>query len=186
MKKYMRGIICLVFSLLKFLFLKIFHFQKFKFTIFNLFSPFTDIEIDKSATLTIGKFVKARSGTKIKVRKKGVVNIGENTFFNHNCMVFGYEKIIIGKNVQFGPNVLIYDHDHDFRSKDGIKSLKYKTSPIKIGDDVWIGANSIILRNTKIGANSVIGAGSVIKGEYPSNSIIIQKKDEVVHKYKTI
>lgn len=85
-----------------------------------------------------------------------------------------------------GPNVLIYDHDHDYKAKGGVFSLKYKTTPIVIGNNVWIGANSIILRGTSIGNNCVVGAGCVLKGEYPDNSIIVQKRNTEITSYNTI
>lgn len=179
MKKYIRVVICLIFSLFKFCFIKIFHFERFKFTAFNLFSPLTEIDLGKKSTLKLGKFVRARSGSKIKIRDGAVVEVGENTSFNHGCIIVSYEKITIGKDVQFGPNVLIYDHDHDFRAKNGLKELKYKTSPVEIGNNVWIGANVIILRGTKIGDNCVVGAGSVIKGEFESDTVIIQKRETI-------
>lgn len=183
MKKYIHAMICLIFSLIKFCFIKMFHFKRFEFSAFNLFSPFTEIDLDKKSTLKLGKFVRARSGVKIKVRDEAVVELGENTSFNHGCMVISHEKVTIGDDVQFGPNVLIYDHDHDFRIKDGLKNLKYKTAPVEIGNNVWIGANVVILMGTKIGHNCVIGAGSVIKGEYSNNSIIVQKRNEIVTLY---
>ena len=71
---------------------------------------------------------------------------------------------------------MVYDHDHDFRAEGGVKSMQYKSSPIKIGNNVWIGANSIILRGTVIGDNAVIGAGSIVKGEVPVGELFIQKK----------
>lgn len=80
--------------------------------------------------------------------------------------------------------MLIYDHDHDFRAKNGLKELKYKTSPVEIGDNVWIGANTVILRGAKIGNNCVITASSVIKGEYPDNSIIVQKRNTETIQFK--
>jgi acetyltransferase-like isoleucine patch superfamily enzyme len=98
-------------------------------------------------------------------------------------MFVSYEKITIGKDVQFGPNVLIYDHDHDFRKKNGLKELKYITSPVEIGDNVWIGANVVILRGTKIGNNCVVGAGSVITGEYQDNTVIVQERKDKITKY---
>lgn len=177
MKKYIRAGICLVFSLIKFSLIKIFHMKNFRFTVFNLISPFTEVEIGKKAKLILGKMVRVRSGSKIKVRKGAEVQIGDNTSLNHGCMVISHDKIIIGKDVQFGPNVLIYDHDHDFRVKNGLKELKYKTSPVVIGDNVWIGANTVILRGTRIGNNCVVGAGSVIKGEFDDNTVIVQKRE---------
>lgn len=183
MKKYIRGAIYIIFSLLKFSIIKIFHFSGFKFTLLNLFSPFTEVDLDRGAFLLIKKYVKAKSGVKIKVRKGAKVEIGEKTSFNHGCMIVSHNNIIIGNDVQFGPNVFLYDHDHDFREKDGLKSLKYKSAPIKIGNNVWVGANVVILRGTTIGDNCVIGAGSVIKGEYSRNSLIVQKREVVVTHY---
>lgn len=183
MKKYIRAGICLVYSLIKFSLIKLFHMKNFKFTALNLISPFTEIEIGKKSKLILGKMVRVRSGSKIKVRNGAEAKIGDNTSLNHGCMIISHEKIIIGKGVQFGPNVLIYDHDHDFRAENGLKELKYKTSPVVIGDNVWIGANTIILRGARIGNNCIIGAGSVINGEYTNNSVIIQKRDIVVNEF---
>lgn len=111
------------------------------------------------------------NGSKIRVRKQGNLTIGNNLGMSNGCVITCYEKISIGSNVMFGPNVLIYDQDHDYKTTEGIKALKYKTAPIKIGDNVWIGANSIILRGSTIGNNCVIAAGSIVKGEIPENSL---------------
>ena len=72
--------------------------------------------------------------------------------------------------------MLIYDHDHDYRAQGGIKAGKYKTTPVRIGDNVWIGANTVILRGTTIGNNVVIGAGSVVSGNVEDNTVFIQKR----------
>lgn len=184
MKKYFRVGICLIYSLIKFCFIKLFHIKGMRFTVLNLVSPFIEIEIGKKARLSLGRLVRIRSGSKIRVRNGAEVQIGDNTSLNHGCMVISHEKIIIGKDVQFGPNVLIYDHDHDFRAKNGLKELKYKTSPVEIGDNVWIGANTVILRGTKIGNNCIIGAGSVVKGEFSDYTIICQKRNTTSINYK--
>lgn len=184
MKKYIRGMLIIAYSFVRFNFMKLFHMKGFEFTNLNLISPFTEIEIGKKSKIVLGKKIRIRSGSKIKARNDAKIKIGDNTSLNHGCMVISHEKIIIGKDVQFGPNVLIYDHDHDFKTKNGLKDLKYKTSSVVIGDNVWIGANTIILRGTKIGNNCVIGAGSVIKGDYAHNTIIIQKRVEEKSRYK--
>ena len=59
----------------------------------------------------------------------------------------------------------------------------FKTSPVIIGNNVWIGANTVILRGTEIGDNCVIGAGCVIKGKYGANSVIVQKRTETTIVY---
>lgn len=180
MKKYFRSIIYILFSLVRFSIIKLFRFNNFDFFPVTFFSPFVEIEIGKRSFLKISRFVKAKSGVKIKIRNGANVHIGESTSFNHGCMLVSHEKIEIGKNVQIGPNVLIYDHDHDYRTAGGLKGLKYITSPVIVGNNVWIGANVIILKGTTIGSNCVIAAGSIIKGNFPDNTVVLQKKETTI------
>lgn len=110
----------------------------------------------------------------------GVLQIGNNVGFNTNCIVSSHDNIFIGDNVEIGPNVCIYDHDHDIKCEGGIKSGKFITAPVSIGKDTWIGANVVILRGTKIGKNCIIAAGSIVNGEVPDNSTYIQKREKVI------
>jgi len=180
MKKYIYTFFSLIITDIRFLMLKLFNFGSFKFSFFNLISPFIGIELGRKSEFCVGKMVRIKSGTKIKVRDNAQIIIGENSSFNHNCMLISHERIIIGNNVQFGPNVIIYDHDHDYKLKDGLKKLIYKKAEVIIGNNVWVGANTIILRGSKIGDNCVIGAGSVIKGIYKENTLIVQKKNTTI------
>lgn len=191
MKKYVRAIICALYSLMKFCIIKAFFFNNFYFSIFNIISPFTEIEVESKSKLVIGKMVRMRSGCKLRVRNGAEMKIGKNTALNHGCIFTARERIIIGENVQFGPNVLIYDHDHDYRKTNGLKNLDYKTNSVEIGDNTWIGANVIILKGVKIGENCVIAAGTVLSSHnmnkyYRNNSLIYQKRDnkviDIVHK----
>jgi len=127
--------------------------------------------------ITLGKSVRAHSQVKIRAVGNGKIVIGDNTKINYGCMLTSREMIHIGQGVEFGPNVLIYDHDHDFRAKGGLKATKFKSQPIEIGSNSWIGANALILKGTKIGANCVVGAGCILSGEFPDNTLIIQKRE---------
>lgn len=184
MRKYLRAIVCVSYSIIRFIPLKLIKFGKFKFGTISIISPFTEISIGRNAKLYIGNRIKMRSGSRIRVRNGAETYIGENTSLNHGCIFTAHEKITIGNDVQFGPNVMIYDHDHDFKEKNGLKELKYKTSQVTIGNNVWIGANTIILRGTHIGDNCVIGAGSVIKGDFPNNVTVVQKRENKIIQYK--
>ena len=73
-------------------------------------------------------------------------------------------------------NVMLFDHDHDYRAPGGLADRKYKKRQIVIGKNVWIGAGTIILRGTTVGDNTVVGAGCVLKGEYPADSLVIQRR----------
>ncbi|MBR4502324.1 MAG: acyltransferase [Clostridia bacterium] len=182
MNKYVRCIVCIPCGILKMAWLKLFHAGSFNGPVLCLVSPHTEITIDKGAKMRIGNSFKMRDGAKIRVRKGGKCIIGNNTSINSNNIITCHESIEIGDNCQFSPNVHVYDHDHDFRGTGGLKAMKFKTAPIKIGDNVWIGANTVILRGTEIGNNCVIGAGSVVKGKYEDGSVIVQKRTVDVRK----
>lgn len=184
MNKYLRASICEGVTLLKFFYLKILHRKNFDCSFINICSPLSEVEISKQGILHIGKRFKMRSNCHVRVRGKGKLVLGDDVSFNYGNMIVCYEDIRIGNNVQFGPNVLVYDQDHDFRVKDGLKKLLYKTSSVEIGNNVWIGANTVILRGTKIGDNCIIGAGCVIKGIYPANNVIYQKRESLIKQYE--
>ena len=179
MNRYIRTLFCLPYGALKIGFTKLFHFKKFRGSLYSIVSPLTEISLDYGGELHIGRKFRMRDGAKIRVRKGAACVIGKNVSINSNNMVACHEKITIGDNVQFSPNVQIYDHDHDFRADGGISAMKYKTSPVQIGNNVWIGANTVILRGTVIGNNCVIAAGSIVKGIISDNSVYIQKRNTV-------
>lgn len=179
-KRTIKNIISVVFTLIKFVLIKIIHWKEFKFNLIERFSPNTQVDIGENSSIILGQAIRAHSGTKLRVRKDGRLTIGKNTSFNYGCIVTCHKEIKIGEGVEFGPNVLIYDHDHDFKVAGGIKEKKFNYGKVEIGDNVWIGANTVILRGTKIGNNSVIGAGSVIKGEFPDNCVIVQKRENKI------
>lgn len=183
MNKYLRALVVIPTGFFKTLCLKIFHPKKFKGVQPAQISPFTEITLD-GGRLEIGKNFKMRDGAKIRVRKGAVCIIGKNVSVNSSNMIACREHIEIGDNVEFSPNVQIYDHDHDFRAEGGIKANKYKTAPVVIGDNVWIGCNTVILMGTTIGDNAVIAAGSIVRGNIPSNSVFIQKRRTEYHEIK--
>lgn len=97
------------------------------------------------------------------------------------CYIQAFGGIEFGSNVEMGPGVKIISQNHDLN--DFSKAVKVD-KPIRIGNNVWIGANSVILPEVQIGENVVIGAGSIVTKDIEANSIavgnpcmIIKKKD---------
>ena len=178
MNKFVRAIICVPYGTIKMIWTKLFHIRSFSGPFISLVSPYTEITMDRGAELRIGNYFKMRDGAKIRVRKGAKCIIGENVSVSSNDIITCHERIVIGDNVQLSPNVQIYDHDHDFRDANGIQAGKYRNSPISIGSNVWIGANSVILRGTKIEDNCVVGAGCIVKGKYGAKSVIIQRQNK--------
>lgn len=127
----------------------------------------------KKCKVVIRPFVFIRRNGTIRIDHSGELYIGDKVFINDNCSINCIYKISIGEYTKIGPNVSINDNDHNFRGKDDKRML---TGKVTIGKNVWIGANTVILRGTTIGDNSVIAAGSVVKGNIPENSLFINKK----------
>jgi acetyltransferase-like isoleucine patch superfamily enzyme len=161
-------------SLIKIIILKIKYGGDIKVSISKRISWLSTFQINKGK-ISFERGIDVKRGVKIST-KGGNITIGQRTSLNHNCMCVSYKSITIGEDCSIGPNVCIYDHDHAFNSNGKIKG-KFKSSDITIENNVWIGANSVILRGSYIGANSVVGAGSVIKGIIPANSLVIQKRE---------
>lgn len=175
MRRIIGNIVSVTYSFIKLSIMKLFHFKRLKFCCIERLSPNVVIEINKKGKLTLGKCLRVHSGSKIKVRNNAEIKIGNNVKINYNCIFVAKECISIGEGTEFGPGVLIYDHDHDYRS--GLKKERFLTTPVAIGKNCWIGANTIILRGSVIGDNCVVGAGSIVKGNVPANSVFIQKKN---------
>ncbi len=182
MRRVLTDFVSVLFSFFRFFLTKLLHPCGLSFQPVERFSPNVVVEIERGGMIKLGKRVRAHSGCIFKVRKGAKLIIGDDVSFNYNCMVYCKESVVIEKGVEFGPNVMIYDHDHDFKCEKGIKAKKFITSPVKIEKNGWIGCNTIILRGTTIGENAVIGAGSVVKGNVPANSVLVQKRDEEIIK----
>ena len=178
MRRFLNNIISCLFSIFRFSSLKIFHFSGLKFHLVERFSPNVVVEMGKKSSLILGKMVRVHSGSKIKVRKNATLVIESGVKMNYNCIIACHKEIKIGKGTQFGPSVYLYDHDHDYKS--GLDKDMYLEDAIEIGQNCWIGANTVILRGTKIGDNCVVGAGCVLKGIFPNNSVVLQKRDTTI------
>lgn len=176
--KNVKNIISVVLAFFRLAIRKLFDFRNKRFGLIERISPNVLLEFQRGGKVTFGNKVRIHSGSKIKVRKKAALSIGTGTRINYNCMIVCRRSVTIGQGCEFGPGVLVYDHDHDFRV--GHDKREYKCSDVVIGDHVWIGANTVILRGTVIGDNCVIGAGSVVRGNVPSNSILVQKRENTV------
>lgn len=145
-----------------------------------------------SGTITIGNNFHLTSGDGINpisrnIRAcihlgspKAIITIGDQVGMSSPCIRI-QEKLTIGNHVNIGGNCTIYDtdaHPIDYLARRGGKIINLndpnttvQCAPVTIEDDVWIGANCIILKGVTIGARSVIGAGSVVTKSIPADCI---------------
>ena len=172
-----------IFMSIKLIIIKLFNIRSFKFYFCNFLSFGTRIYISGKGKIRLGKWVRTYKNVTLSVSHGGILTMGKGSGANNNCQIIAHKNIQIGDDVFIGPNTTIVDHNHVFDKK-GIRGKEFKCDDVIIGNKVWIGANSVILKGTEIGDNTVIGAGSVISGKYPKNSLIIQKRDTEVRKIR--
>ena len=100
------------------------------------------------------------------------IKLGDNFYANYNCTMLDCAPISIGNNVMFAPNVSLFTAAHPIDPELRNSGIEF-AMPIVIGDNVWIGGNSVVMPNVTIGNNVVIGAGSVVTKDIPDNCIAV-------------
>lgn len=109
------------------------------------------------------------------------ISIGDNFYANFDCTILDVNKVNIGNNVFFAPRVCLYTAGHPIDKDVRNTQLEYG-KPIKIGNDVWIGGNSVVLPGVTIGSNVVIGAGSIVNKDIPDNVVACGNPCKVIRK----
>lgn len=107
------------------------------------------------------------------------ITLGDNVFFNFNCVVLDVAPVLIGSSVLFGPCVQIYAATHPLSAKERRTGLELGKA-VEIGDEVWIGGGAIICPGVRIAAQSVIGAGSVVTRDIPRRVFAVGNPCRVV------
>lgn len=104
---------------------------------------------------------------------KGKLKIGKRFSMNRYSRIVAHESIEIGDHVTIAQMVCILDHDHQYKMDNQQLSLDgYKTAPIKIGNNIWIGDKCTILKGVTIGDNVVVAANTLIHKDVPSNVVV--------------
>lgn len=100
------------------------------------------------------------------------VKVGKNFYSNHNLVILDCAEVIFGDNVFVGPNCGFYTAIHPIDAQQrntGVELAK----PINVGSDVWFGGGVTVLPGVTIGDNVVIGAGSVVVKDIPSGVVAV-------------
>lgn len=109
------------------------------------------------------------------------IEVGKNFFANYNCMIIDVARVKIGDNCQMAPNVAIYTAGHPVHPASRNTAYEYGIE-VTVGDNVWIGGNTVIVPGVHIGSNTVIGAGSVVTKDIPDWVIAAGNPCRVIRK----
>lgn len=137
------------------------------------------VHIDKSVELmrfpkniSVGDEVVIKEGARIcSCNENGIIKIGARTTIGYHNFIFASESIEIGDDCLIAPFVYLVDSNHQIDRKTRINLQPNETSPIKIGNDVWIASNVTVLKGVTIEDGAVIAANSVLNQSVPAYEI---------------
>jgi maltose O-acetyltransferase len=150
-----------------------------------LMQEYNQISYDKQQRETLLRKMLGKIGLNIDIQTSFFVDygthieIGDNFYANFNCVFLDCNYIKIGNNVMMGPNVQIYTAHHPVLADERIKGPEF-ASAITIGDNVWIGGNTVICPGVSISENTTIGAGSVVTKDIPANVLAVGNPCRVI------
>lgn len=100
------------------------------------------------------------------------ISIGDNSGIGINCLVTG--SAVIGNNVMMGPECILYSRNHAHGSITVPMNIQgfEQEKPVRIGDDVWLGARAMILPGVTVGSHCIIGAGAVVTKDVPDYAVV--------------
>lgn len=133
--------------------------------------------VSKGASLEVEAF-DVYAGSRINVNAGAKLSLGSG-YMNHDCVIDCFDSISIGHNVVISERVVLRDSDNHSINDIGDR-LSDETSPIMIGDHVWIGMNVIVLKGVAIGEGSIVAAGSVVNKDVPPHCLVAGVPAKVV------
>ncbi len=109
------------------------------------------------------------------------ITVGNNCYFNYGVKILDSYKVEIGNNVFIAPNAIISPVTHPLNAEE---RRRLQISKVVIEDDVWIGANAVILPGVTLGRGSVVGAGAVVKQDVEAYAVVAGMPAKEIKKVK--
>ncbi len=128
------------------------------------------LALGRRSRFSTGGWVILGRGVETIVGDDASLSIGSGTYVTADSRLFCRQRIEIGSDCAISFGVLVMDSDLHKVVVDG--EPRPESSPVEIGDHVWIGAGATILKGARIGDGAVVGAGSVVAGEVPPATLV--------------
>ena len=136
-------------------------------------------KIHADASVDASRSPGVRFGDKVTLNRyayvqggNGGVRLGDRVEINNFCIVNGTGGVDIGDDTVIGPGARIISYQHRYARGATIQSQPVDARPIRIGRDVWLGANAIILAGVTIGDGAVVAAGAVVRNDVPAYAVV--------------
>ncbi|PXF61470.1 MAG: hypothetical protein C4B59_04345 [Candidatus Methanogaster sp.] len=143
-----------------------------------------DVEIEYPEQIRIGDHIQLRKGVVLQPHKKYKLSIGDYTGINPFVCIYG--RVPIGKYVMIAPHVIIAGGNHAFEDTETPMIMQSKSTNewVIIDDDVWIGANAVILDGVYIGNGAIGEAGPVVTKSVESYDIVARNPSVKINQRK--
>lgn len=170
-------------GVLRFLVIRLYYLRKLKAAGLSIVGRKTDFMIRGSGSIQAnGRFI--LSGYN-QLYSSGKLVIGKNVSVNEYSRIMSRKSIEIGNNVVIAKFVTILDHDHAYSLQEGNLSFAdYVLAPIVIGNNVWLADKVTVMKGVTIGDNVIIGANSVVSKDIPSNCIAAGIPCKVIKRFE--
>ena len=114
-----------------------------------------------------------------------VVSIGSRCLIGRGSHIVGHWEIVIGDDIQTGPDVYITDQNHSYEDPVEPIGRQWPTeAPVRIGSGSWLGANAVILPGAELGEHVVVAAGAVVRGIVPPRTVVAGVPARVVRRWE--
>jgi acetyltransferase-like isoleucine patch superfamily enzyme len=128
---------------------------------------------DLPAGLALGNRVTLEENVYLKcVSAAAKIHLGEHSFIGRGSEIDCQETVHIGEHVLLSPGCFITDHNHGVSQELFIDEQPCSAQPVHIENDVWIGANAVILPGVTIGVGAIVGAGAVVHADVNAYDIV--------------
>lgn len=137
-------------------------------------------DVRRQASIRVGREARVSFGDRCVLDQgftlecSGVLSVGSDTIFGHHCTVAAAEDVSIGDNCLIAELVSIRDHDHAFHDQTvPIRLQGQQRRPIRIGNNVWLGAKVTVTSGVTIGDGAVVGANAVVTRDIPPGAVAV-------------
>ncbi|HXG81557.1 MAG TPA: acyltransferase [Sphingomicrobium sp.] len=130
-----------------------------------LVGPGVRFRVLNNATLRVGDG--ARIEARVELHSDGMLTIGTDAFIGPGSIIVAAERVDIGHDALIAAHVTIRDQDHRSEPGTPYRLQGLESAPVRIGDNVWLGAGVVVVRGVSIGDHCVVGANSVVTRSLP-------------------
>jgi len=137
------------------------------------------LDVEPGGEVVVGTGVRVIRGTMISVLRGAKLALGDGVWIGPYNIIYCAQQITIGQGTRISHFCSVIDHNYDYRATGGYFLAPKVTSPISIGDGVWLGAGCTVLKGAEVGERCVVGAGALIRaGKIGSGYVCYRPSDE--------